>query len=79
MTNTQQQIKDIETRWWRLVEQRQEHYNLVLNEVAKEYRMAVIEELNQSMDYEAKFDEMETELRALNPKHDFLKENQIPV
>ncbi len=76
MTNTQQQIQDIETRWERLVGQRLEHYNLVLNEVAKEQLLAVIEELNQRMEYEKQFDAMEAHLRELDPEHEFLPENQ---
>ena len=78
MTN-QQQIQDIETRWWRLVEQRQQHYNLVLNEVVPAQRLAVIEDLNQNVEYEKHFDAMEAHLRELDPQHDFLPENQINI
>ncbi len=76
MTTNQLQIQDIEQRWARLISQRNEHYNLVLNTVAREQQTAVIEELNQSMDYEAYFDAMEAELRVLDPNHPCLSENQ---
>ncbi len=32
MTSTQQLIQDIQTRWWKLVQQRMDHYNLALSE-----------------------------------------------
>ena len=76
MTTNQLQIQDIEQRWARLIAQRSEHYNMVLNTVAREQQLAVIEELNQSMDYEAHFDAMEAELRVLDPNHFYLAENQ---
>lgn len=76
MTNTQE-IRDIEQRWARLISQRNEHYNMVLNTVAKEQQTAVIEELNQSMNYEKRFEEMEEELRTLDPDHIYLEENQL--
>ena len=80
MTNTQQQqIQDIERRWWRLVEQRQEHYNLVLSQVDKRFQAGIIKELNGRMEYEQQFDAMEAHLRELDPNHHYLEENQIPV
>lgn len=79
MNNNQQQIQDIETRWARLVEQRQEHYNLVLSQVDKKFQAGIIEELNGRMEYEQHFNAMEAELRELDPKHSYLEENQIPV
>lgn len=79
MTTTEQQIKDIETRWWDLVRIRQQHYSLVLNEVNSSQHLAVIEELNGRMEYEQQFDAMEAHLRELDPSHEFLAENQIPV
>ena len=80
MTDTQQQqIQDIETRWWRLVQQRQAHYNLVLSEVDKRLQFGIIKELNGRLEYEEKFDEMEAQLRELDPEHDFLAENQIEL
>ncbi len=78
MTNTQE-IRDIEQRWGRLIVQRNEHYNMVLNNVVKEQQLAVIEELNQSMDYKKRFDEMEEDLRRLDPDHIYLQENQLNV
>ena len=79
MTTTKQKILEIETAWWKLVELRQEHYNHVLSEVAKEQRLAVIEELNQNMEYEQLFDQMEGWLRKLDPNHSYLAENQINI
>lgn len=78
-TTIEQQIKDIETRWWRLVQQRQMHYNSVLSEVDKRFQFGIIKELNENMDYEGKFDAMEAELRKLAPNHDYLEENQINI
>ncbi len=79
MTTTEQQIQDIETRWWRLVEQRMEHYNLVLSQIDKRFQFGIIKELNERMEYEQQFDAMEAHLRELDPSHEFLEENQIPT
>ncbi len=79
MTTKQQQIKDIETRWDRLVEQRQEHYRLVMSEVEPLFQAALIQELNKSVDYEQAFDAMEEELRKLDPTNFYLAENQVNI
>ncbi len=71
-----QQIKDIEARWEQLVLQRQQHYNTVLSEINPRYQAAIIKELNESLEYEQKFDAMEKELRKLDPSNSYLSENQ---
>lgn len=79
MTNTEQQIHDIELRWWRLVEQRQEHYNEVLDNVDRSLWVSTLEALNNLPEYEQQFDAMEKELRKLDPDHFYLAENQIEI
>ena len=78
MTTTEQ-IQAIETRWTELVQQRMEHANLVMNQVAREQRLAVIQELNENVGYERQFNAMEEQLRLLDPEHSYLEENQINI
>lgn len=76
MTTNAQRIKQLESNWDRLVAQRATHYGAVLNGLDPRVMGSALEVLNRLPQYEERFDEIEAELRTLDPDHMYLAENQ---
>ena len=71
---------EILTQRWDLVQQaRLKEMQLITSRVHRDRRLAMVEALNTEPFWESLFDQMEKELRQLDPDHEYLPENHIQI
>ena len=67
---------EILTKRWDLIQKaRLQEMNLLIHEVPGNMQLAAVQALNIDPFWEGLFDELETQLRGLDPDHSYLPEN----
>ena len=70
-------IEQLEARWQELTDQRLNDLETAYNDAPPALRLAVIQAKNADPYYERQFDALEEQIRALDPDHHLLAENQF--
>jgi hypothetical protein len=78
MTDSQL-IERLEAQWDQLMQKRHAALAVLIADTPKEHQHAIIQLHNEDPFWEGQFNSMESAIRALDPGHTFLPENQISL
>ena len=68
-------LQVLEAKHWDLVQKRMNAMAEAAEKLPPEQRLSVINSFNNSPEWEKQFDELAAQIRALDPHHSFLPEN----